>query len=542
MLLLCFIILTVVVCFWFYAREYDVLFGVYGQTFAVKRITFSILVSASLLAAVWASSIDYTVTYADSLPVCCVTEDTLPVIILSAVLVLGILELFGIRGSVIYAVLGAIAACTLAGSETVSVDWHSVLSFIAAPVMAYVLAALIRLLLTVIFRRAHIHMVRLSAIMRHVVLAGLILMAVAFGFNWGGFLAYLGDSMGITSSVWIVIGALLASIFIFLAFRPVATDEPSGFFADFSIYAVVSVGFSTAFTMLFFSFDATASLIGLSPVPLSSSLLILTSIAGVEVAQRSRLADSEDYLKVIAGSVIAPAAAMLLSYLLLRAISVEPGNRVLGLVIISAAVVVILALAFASFVINQRRQRLATDRLVYSQQQQIYEHSRALNDMELKVVISENQALHNAVEMKRQEVMNVALSIVEQKEYLESLSQIAKQLAKVDDEGERKRLISELNASLNQRLSYDRDVDSQFFYAQAESVHEDFNAKLSDSHPNLSQQEKRLATLLRLGFSSKYIATLMNITPKSVEISRYRLRQKLGLERGDNLVNYLKSI
>lgn len=159
MLLLCFIILTVVVCFWFYAREYDVLFGVYGQTFAVKRITFSILVSASLLAAVWASSIDYTVTYADSLPVCCVTEDTLPVIILSAVLVLGILELFGIRGSVIYAVLGAIAACSLAGSETVSVDWHSVLSFIAAPVMAYVLAALIRLLLTVIFRRAHIHMV-----------------------------------------------------------------------------------------------------------------------------------------------------------------------------------------------------------------------------------------------------------------------------------------------------------------------------------------------------------------------------------------------
>ena len=542
MLLLCFIILTVVVCFWFYAREYDVLFGVYGQTFAVKRITFSILVSASLLAAVWASSIDYTVTYADSLPMCCVTEDTLPVIILSAVLVLGILELFGIRGSVIYAVLGAIAACSLAGSETVSVDWHSVLSFIAAPVMAYVLATLIRLLLTVIFRRAHIHMVRLSAIMRHVVLAGLILMAVAFGFNWGGFLAYLGDSMGITSSVWIVIGALLASIFIFLAFRPVATDEPSGFFADFSIYAVVSVGFSTAFTMLFFSFDATASLIGLRPVPLSSSLLILTSIAGVEVAQRSRLADSEDYLKVIAGSVIAPAAAMLLSYLLLRAVSVEPGNRVVGLVVISVSVVVILALAFASFVINQRRNRLATDRLVYSQQQQIYEHSRALNDMELKVVISENQALHNAVEMKRQEVMNVALSIVEQKEYLESLSQIAKQLAKVDDEGERKRLISELNASLNQRLSYDRDVDSQFFYAQAESVHEDFNAKLSENHPNLSQQEKRLATLLRLGFSSKYIATLMNITPKSVEISRYRLRQKLGLERGDNLVNYLKSI
>jgi DNA-binding NarL/FixJ family response regulator len=162
--------------------------------------------------------------------------------------------------------------------------------------------------------------------------------------------------------------------------------------------------------------------------------------------------------------------------------------------------------------------------------------------MELKVVISENQALHNAVEMKKQEVINVALSIVEQREYLESLNQIVARLSKTDDTKEKDNLIAELKSSLNQRLSYDRDVDSQYFYAQAESLHEDFNAKLSENFPDLTPQERRLATLLRLGFSSKYIATLMNITPKSVEISRYRLRQKLGLEKGSNLVNFIKSI
>ena len=186
--------------------------------------------------------------------------------------------------------------------------------------------------------------------------------------------------------------------------------------------------------------------------------------------------------------------------------------------------------------------RDATDRLVYAQQQQIYEHSRALNDMELKVVLSENQALHNAIEMKRQEVMNVALSIVEQKEFLESINSLVNQMKKTDDIKEKDRLTAEISSALKQRLSYDRDIDSQYFYAQAESLHEDFNAKLSENFPNLTQQEKRLATLLRLGFSSKYIATLMNITPKSVEISRYRLRQKLGLGKGDNLVNFIKSI
>ncbi|MBR0322026.1 MAG: hypothetical protein IIX08_06540, partial [Bacteroidales bacterium] len=138
--------------------------------------------------------------------------------------------------------------------------------------------------------------------------------------------------------------------------------------------------------------------------------------------------------------------------------------------------------------------------------------------------------------------MNVALSIVEQKEFLESLNDKVKFLAQTDDVKEKDRLTEELGMAIRQRLSYDRDVDSQYFYSQAESLHEDFNAKLSENFPHLTQQEKRLATLLRLGFSSKYIATLMNITPKSVEISRYRLRQKLGLAKGDNLVNFIKSI
>ena len=220
----------------------------------------------------------------------------------------------------------------------------------------------------------------------------------------------------------------------------------------------------------------------------------------------------------------------------------EAADPMVDFIVLAAAILILVALAFAGYARRQRVQKEATDRLVYTQQQQIYEHSRALNDMELKVVLSENQALHNAVEMKRQEVMNVALSIVEQKEFLESLNVKVKEISQTSDPKEKDRIAAEMGSALKQRLSYDRDVDSQYFYAQAESLHEDFNAKLSENFPNLTQQEKRLATLLRLGFSSKYIATLMNITPKSVEIGRYRLRQKLGLEKGDNLVNFIKSI
>jgi DNA-binding NarL/FixJ family response regulator len=319
-------------------------------------------------------------------------------------------------------------------------------------------------------------------------------------------------------------------------------EDYSTLFAEFSIYSVVSVGLSVAATLLFFSFDVTTHLIYMSPVPLSVSALVMASVAGAETAQRSRMVSDEYYMKEGVAMIAAPVGAFLLTFMMLKIKGVATEDAMISFVVLAAAILILVFLAFAGYARGQRDQREATDRILYAQRQQIYEHSRALSDMELKVVLSENQALHNAVEQKRQEVMNVALSIVEQKEFLESLDDMVSRLAKTDDPKEKDKIIADLSSALKQRLSYDSDVDSQYFYAQAESLHEDFNAKLSENFPNMTQQERRLATLLRLGFSSKYIATLMNITPKSVEISRYRLRQKLGLGKGDNLVNFIKSI
>jgi len=47
--------------------------------------------------------------------------------------------------------------------------------------------------------------------------------------------------------------------------------------------------------------------------------------------------------------------------------------------------------------------------------------------------------------------------------------------------------------------------------------------------------------LLRIGFSSKEIAPILNISVKSVEISRHRLRKKLNLSQDENLVEFVKT-
>lgn len=89
-------------------------------------------------------------------------------------------------------------------------------------------------------------------------------------------------------------------------------------------------------------------------------------------------------------------------------------------------------------------------------------------------------------------------------------------------------------------MSFSNEVDK--IYLKAEQAQVNFMERLQAQYPQLSVQERRLLLLLRIGLSSKEIAPLLNISPKSVEISRYRLRKKLNLERDVNLVQFTQTM
>jgi DNA-binding CsgD family transcriptional regulator len=91
----------------------------------------------------------------------------------------------------------------------------------------------------------------------------------------------------------------------------------------------------------------------------------------------------------------------------------------------------------------------------------------------------------------------------------------------------------------------DREIDSEMqwevFEKHFESVHEEFLKRLKATYPDLTPRELKLCAYLRLNISSKEIATLMNISTRGVEISRYRLRKKLLLEHDTNLTDFIVS-
>jgi DNA-binding CsgD family transcriptional regulator len=73
-------------------------------------------------------------------------------------------------------------------------------------------------------------------------------------------------------------------------------------------------------------------------------------------------------------------------------------------------------------------------------------------------------------------------------------------------------------------------------------VHQDFLERIKEKHPALTPNDLRLSAYLRMNLSTKEIAPLMNISIRGLEISRYRLRKKLELDRDINLTEYIMEV
>ena len=527
------IILALTVSFWFVLKEYPVTFGIIVPTCVLRRRVFKTLVVSSIAAGAVLASLSAEPASMSSSPLICSMAAVSTIITILAA------ELMGVPSSAAAAMHGSIAAVMLSSDESLSASYLLVL--IAAVILTAALSGIFYLILRGIIRRSSLHMLKLSEYMRYAVIITVAVLAAGIGANYGTFLSGIAGGVisGAMSSVpaSFSMAAILVLPLIILWRRAVIlsdiTAEKCQEWNTRTILAII-VSMSVVYIL-------SATMRGISSFPIPPVPLVFSGIAGVELARRRQLVGNARIVKSVGGALLAPLIAFLISYILLSITGVTSGDFEDFSVILLALALVIVIMS-ARYVNTQVEKKREMERLLFTQQNEIYENSRALNELEVKTVLNENRLLHDTLELKRKEAMNIALSICEQKEYLETLKDIADRMPAARTEAERDALIAELQASIRQRLSFEQEIDSFYFYAQAEAAHKDFALRLAERFPDLTEQEKRLVTLLRLGFSSKYISSLMNVSPKSVEISRYRLRRKLKLAKGDNLVNFLKSI
>ena len=70
-------------------------------------------------------------------------------------------------------------------------------------------------------------------------------------------------------------------------------------------------------------------------------------------------------------------------------------------------------------------------------------------------------------------------------------------------------------------------------------VHRDFMIRLQQNHPQLSPGELRFCCLLKANLSTKEIANILSITPRSVDLKKYRLKKKFELGEDDSLTSFI---
>jgi ligand-binding sensor domain-containing protein/DNA-binding CsgD family transcriptional regulator len=156
-----------------------------------------------------------------------------------------------------------------------------------------------------------------------------------------------------------------------------------------------------------------------------------------------------------------------------------------------------------------------------------------------KLVI-ENQKKQAEIENKTKELASIAMQITYKNELL---SQIRQKLSKVSHKmihQESKQKVDSLIKTLEKDIV--RDDEWEKFELSFDQVHEDFLKKLRTRYTLLSPKDLRLCAYLRMNLSSKEIAPLLNISIRGVEISRYRLRRKLDLDRDTNLIEFMMNL
>jgi tetratricopeptide (TPR) repeat protein/DNA-binding CsgD family transcriptional regulator len=81
------------------------------------------------------------------------------------------------------------------------------------------------------------------------------------------------------------------------------------------------------------------------------------------------------------------------------------------------------------------------------------------------------------------------------------------------------------------------------FVVHFEKVHPDFFSRLEAvATAALTPADRKFCAYIRMNLSTKEMAQLLNVEPKSIQMARYRLKQKLNLPEDTDLINFIQQL
>jgi len=356
--------------------------------------------------------------------------------------------------------------------------------------------------------------------------------------------------------------------------------------------AAIVVVLSQALVLFLFSSQSLSSAlqsIGLPPIPLvpvSSSQVVIGSIIGIGLLKGGKQIKYKVLGSISIGWIATPAIAGLMSFFLLFFIHnvfrqdvgakeniqqvatqlTEPpatgisnsdtiditqnkinsytpaelstNNMENYLWIVIAILLIAISFFIYYFVKRENKNKSAYKKKITEMEEEVSLKIESL-EKELESYQYEQEGLDKELKYRQSEMTTMAMNIIRKYEFVTRIKEEINKIKKGIKDADSRQALNQVILQINQNLLFDRDREN--FQMHLEDHNTSFMHRLNDTYPGMTENEKRLAALLRMNLSSKEIASILNISPKSVEMNRYRLRKKLQIPPKQNLTDFIRN-
>jgi DNA-binding CsgD family transcriptional regulator len=164
--------------------------------------------------------------------------------------------------------------------------------------------------------------------------------------------------------------------------------------------------------------------------------------------------------------------------------------------------------------------------------------NRIANEYEKEMAKMENNILQEQVRLQNEELLRITKTMLRKNKLMNKLdTEILKM-------SENKSIPAVNLRGLKAIVEINKNPEEEWkiFEMSFNNTYNNYLVNLSNRFPSLTTSDLKLAAYIRMNISSKEIASLLNISLKSIEMARYRLRKKLEIEHEQNLTAFLMSI
>lgn len=193
------------------------------------------------------------------------------------------------------------------------------------------------------------------------------------------------------------------------------------------------------------------------------------------------------------------------------------------------------------FRLQKRRYSLRVLAAEDARQREVLKKQQELTEIERQKEQAVRQIEEDKMKSELRHINNLlaasTMNLVVKNEFMETIKGELEEVKRKGKSTETKQALEKIVREIDTTLRLQEDWE-QFEY-HFDQVHGDFLNRLREQFHELTPNEQKLCALLRLNLSTKEISNLMSISLRGVEIARYRLRKKLGLDQGQNLTKFI---